>query len=588
MSKLHRRGAIYYEIIAIPTDLQGVMGLKQKWVSLRTPDRKQALRRQSAVRDEWTAIFDDLRRRRQLTQEDIASAVWEHYSTKVEQGDQERANRPTAAQIEAAEEQALRDANKAGVTGLIASINAMTDVEILAGKANWDARRRSARLNRLRSDLASGDTRLIEPEADRFLVKNAFTIDHGSALYHDLCQKLMRADIEQLERHSERDRGDYSGKPKDPVVVQPTHKLEPKGTSGERIMDLFAKYETENPNSIRPETFAQARRDVQHFADFVGMRTSASRIDKKMIREWKVALAEWPVKASETAVFQGLSIPEVIKANKALPQPKPALTRNTIRRYLASLGGFCRWLVANDYLVANPVADMLPKKNGPSNKRNTFDDDAIRTLFTSPLFMTCKSEHWRDVDKPGNVAVRDHRYWIPWIMLFSGARPAEVAQLHAEDVRDIHGIWIMHITEEGRGAKRTKNKGSMRVVPIHPKLIELGFLDHCKRMVAAGEKQVFPEIEIPETGQIAAQFSREFNRYLAGVGVKTGKDIVTYSLRHTFVDRARLAGFMDDEIGAVVGHGKASMTGRYGNEQEGTLKRRAEIVNSVTYKSIID
>jgi hypothetical protein len=122
MSKLHRRGAIYYEIIAIPTDLQGVLGKKQKWVSLRTPDRKQALRRQPAVKDEWTAIFDDMRRRRHLTDEDISTAVWEHYSTKIEEGDRERATRPTAAQIDAAEEKALLDANRAGVTGLIASI----------------------------------------------------------------------------------------------------------------------------------------------------------------------------------------------------------------------------------------------------------------------------------------------------------------------------------------------------------------------------------------------------------------------------------------------------------------------------------
>lgn len=586
-ANLMRRGAVYYALVHVPTDLQAAMGgKKQVWRSLETKDYSEAKRRLAAHLDQWIGTLDDMRRRRDLTDEDVEVAVWDHYTAKVEEGDRERASRPATAEIEAAMDKAFADARRSGTAdaGPIAMINAMADVEILANKATWAARRRTSRLNRLRADLASGDTRFIEADADRFLAKSGFNIERGGTRYRELCFKLMRADIEQLERYAERDRGDFTGKPKDPIIVEPVSRPDPIGQGGEGIMQLFAKYEAENPNSIRPETFRQARRDVQHFADFVGPRVRASKIDKRMVREWKDVLAEWPVKATETSVFKDLSIREVVAKNKTLAEPKPTLTRNTIRRYLASLGGFCRWLATNDYLTANPVTDMLPKKNGPANKRNAFTDEALRTLFRSPLFTTCKSEEWRDLDQRGNVAVRDHRYWIPYLMLYSGARPGEIAQLHAADVREMHGIWIMHITEEGGGGKRTKTQSSMRVVPLHPELIRLGFVEHCQRMAAAGDKQIFPEVDIPEEGQIAAQFSREFNRYLTNVGVKTGKDIVTYSLRHTFIDRARLAGFMNEEIGTIVGHDKpTSQTGRYGNEQEGTIKRRAEIVNAVRY-----
>lgn len=588
MAKLHRRGPVYYVVINVPTDLHAAMGCKQKWISLRTKDRKEATRRQAAVIDEWMATFDELSRRRDLNDADIAGAVWEHYTSKTDEGDRERASRPTTAQIDDAIEKAGVAAIRSGAhkAGPIAMINAMTEVETLANKATWAARRRAARLNRLRSDLASGDTRLIEPDADRFLAKHGFTIEHGSELYRELCHKLMRADIEQLERYAERDRGDYTGKPKDPIVVEPAEMPDMPDAGGDRIMPLFAKYEAENPNSIRPETFKQTRRDVQHFSDFVGPRVRVSKIDRRMVREWKDLLTQWPVKAADTAAFEGLSVKEIIAANNRLERPKPAITRNTIRRYMASLSGFCRWLVVHDYLAANPVTDMLPKKNGPANKRRTFTDDALSTLFTSPLFTTCKSDVWRDVDKPGNVAVRDHRYWIPYVMLYSGARPGEIAQLHVDDVRQTHGVWIMHITEEGEGRKRTKTKGSMRVVPIHDELTKLGFVEHCQRMAAAGHKQVFPEVDIPEEGQVAAAFSREFNRYLAKIGVKTGTDIVTYSLRHTFIGRARDAGFLDEEIGTVVGHDKPTMTGRYGTEHSGSLKRRATLVNNVRYPTI--
>jgi integrase len=169
-------------------------------------------------------------------------------------------------------------------------------------------------------------------------------------------------------------------------------------------------------------------------------------------------------------------------------------------------------------------------------------------------------------------------------MAYSGARPGEIAQLQLADVREHHGIWIMHITELGDGDKRTKTESSMRVVPIHSELIKLGFVDHCKRMAQAGHKQVFPEVSIPKTGQIIPEFSREMNRtYLPKIGLKTDRTIVVYSLRHTFVDTARLADISDEEIATVIGHDKATMTGRYGVEKQGTLKRRVEIVESVSY-----
>jgi len=587
-NNLMRRGAVYYALVHIPTDLQAAMGgKKQVWRSLETKDYGEAKRRLAAHLDQWISTFDDMRRRRDLSDADVDVAVWQHYTAKVEEGDRERASRPTAAEIDTAIDKAFADArrSRAADAGPIAMINAMTDVEVLANKASWAARRRISRLNRLRADIASGDTRLIEAEADRFLGGKGLNIERGGTRYREFCFKLMRADIEQLERYAERDRGDFTGQPKDPIIVEPVNRPEPIGSTGESIMQVFAKYQAENPNEIRPETFGQARRDVQHFSDFVGPRVRASSIDKRMVREWKEVLAEWPVKATETAAFKDMKILDIVTKNKTLATPKPTLTRNTIRRYLASLSGFCKWLKTNDYLDANPVADMLPKKNGPANERDTFTDEALTTLFHSPLFTSCKGTEWRDLDKPGNVAVRDHRFWIPLIMTFSGARPAEVAQLHAGDVRQVGDVWIMDINDEDEN-KRTKNQNSKRVVPIHPELVRIGFIKHCQRMADAGKKQVFPEVKIPKEGQIAAQFSREFNRYLTDIGVKTSRKIVTYSLRHTVTDQLRLAGFMDNEIETIVGHEKRTQTSRYGKTREGTLKLRVELVNSITYPNL--
>jgi len=544
--------------------------------------------------DQWGGTFEDMRRRQTLTDDDIQTAVWDHYVEALAEDEQQRAARPTPAEIRTALDAAVIAATEPHPRGpgIFDLTNSMTEFKIFAGRASWDARRKAARLTRLRGDLSTGDTRLIERDADAFLRKFGFRIEQGAAGYRELCLKLMRSEIEFLERYAERERGNFSGQPKDPIVAEPSVRTDATigDAPAESIMGLFTKYERENPNDIRPESLKQARRDVQHFADFVGPRTRPSKITKKMVGDWHDLLIEYPVKATETNAFKGMSPQEIVTANKALNLPKPVLTRQTVRRYMGSLSGFCRWLVKREVLVGNPVTDMMPKKANPTHARVTFTDEGLKTLFQSPLFKAARSADWRDLDKPGDVSVRDHRYWIPWVMLYSGARPAEIAQLFVADVQKQHDIWIMHISDDGDGEKRTKTAGSRRVVPIHSALIDLGFLGHVEHQRSAGLAQVFPEVELPKEGQIAAQFSREFNRYLAKVGVKRDRKIVTYSLRHTFIDRARLAGFMDDVIATVVGHetgaSKKTQTSRYGVEQQGTLQLRQQIVEAVRYSSL--
>ncbi len=145
----------------------------------------------------------------------------------------------------------------------------------------------------------------------------------------------------------------------------------------------------------------------------------------------------------------------------------------------------------------------LPKERRA--KTLTFTADQMNTLFSSPLFSGAPSEtEWHKIARPGNVLIRDHRFWVPFIMMFSGARPGEIGQLAVSDVRQQHGQWIMHITTEGEThdeGKSVKTAGSMRVIPIHPELVQLGLLKHHAERVEAGDKPLFPGAKRNERGQ---------------------------------------------------------------------------------------
>jgi integrase len=65
-------------------------------------------------------------------------------------------------------------------------------------------------------------------------------------------------------------------------------------------------------------------------------------------------------------------------------------------------------------------------------------------------------------------------------MALSGARIGEVAQLWGSRIVEIDGIHVMRIAPAEDGGT-LKNEGSERDVPIHPAIIERGFLDFVKQ-----------------------------------------------------------------------------------------------------------
>lgn len=546
-SNLKRRGSTYYARQIVPVELQHLMGTRELVRSLNTKDRRTANTRKLTVLSEWHAKFDDLRRRRDMTESDFAKATWEHYATELRADELER----TMPELVSA-------------TRLLGS--------------------REHHLRALREHLGRGETVLIEWAADAFIERHQLLVESGSSQYRELCFRLMRAQIEVLTRAGERDMGNFAGAPADPIVTRPAATAE-VAKPGERVMDLFDQYVKENPKGISQATIMQARRDIGTFIELVGEDFPVSKLDKKAVREWKSLLQAYPVKAAEIAIFKGMSFREIIEANGRAKEPKRVITAKTVNRYLAAFGAFCNWLTAHDYIPANPFTDMYLSVDKTKTNVRPFTDDERKVLFASPLFIGCKNDVKWHVE--GAHLIRDHRYWLPHVMMYSGARPGEIAQLLVDDVRQMHGKWVLHITDEGDDEKSLKTKGSFRVVPVHSKLIEMGFIKHVESQRKLGERRVFPEAERNSRGQIAAKFEKKFGLYLIKLGLKEGRGLSLYSFRHGFSDAMRTAGFMDEEFGFLMGHSKASMTARYGQLPQGTLQKRVELIEAVSYADAV-
>jgi integrase len=154
-------------------------------------------------------------------------------------------------------------------------------------------------------------------------------------------------------------------------------------------------------------------------------------------------------------------------------------------------------------------------------------------------------------------------FWLPLLALFTGARRGELTGLRAADVAhdEIIGAVSIFITADRKAGKTLKTRHSARVVPVHPQLIKLGFLEFVE--VAAKERGsnawLFPEVAPGTTG--AKAFSKWFGRYIGQHGITARGSVRRWpacrildlicpidetnglhQFRHSFIDALRLAG----------------------------------------------
>ena len=113
-------------------------------------------------------------------------------------------------------------------------------------------------------------------------------------------------------------------------------------------------------------------------------------------------------------------------------------------------------------------------------------------------------------------------------------------------------------TNETRG-QGLKNEASERKVPVHSRLIELGFLQYVEQMGAAGAVRLFPKLKHGANGYGDA-VGKTFARHLKQLGIVDSSKVL-HSLRHTAITRLHSRGVPQNIAEALVGHAANSVHG---------------------------
>lgn len=224
----------------------------------------------------------------------------------------------------------------------------------------------------------------------------------------------------------------------------------------------------------------------------------------------------------------------------------------------------------NDYLTANPFQkiNLERPKRALSSQRQEWDSDELRKLFRSPVYVQGK----RYIAGGGEAA-----YWLPVLALYHGFRAGELCQLDLADLIQREGFDCLRIrpsVEEDGDDKSVKTSESIRTVPLHKRVIELGFLDYVKTLKG---KKMFPQIKPDSRGRWSGDFSKWFGRYRRTIGLdQRWTDF--HSFRHTWKTAARGAELTEEFHDEISGHDSASVGRSYGRIPVKQLKRALDRV----------
>ena len=531
---LNRDGRFFARLV-VPKELRGIIGKSE----LRTPlgpDRRGAMKLLPTAVAAMQAEINRAKReahperpdpRDPFTTADYGRAVWQRYSAALAEDEVKRDRLPTPAAIEAERAKVVRRFEREGIPDdPLAAVEQSLDLLVMQNAQAFDRDARQSRLDALRRELAANETHQVEHEINAYLDQHGLAAPAGPAERVTLAKHLMRAEIEALERTLERDRGDYSGKPADPIIRPPaggTEVLKPV-----RISSLWSDYVKSRVTAgFMKDGGVRQRPVIESLRKFVG-HNDARQITRRNLLDWR---------------------DELLKTLSAK-------TTNDI--CLSTVRSMLKWAHDEEWLPENVAATVRQPKPKKQRARDPgySDKEALAILKASRVYEAKPDAFGVVREKAQSVAAKR---WVPLLCAFAGARVGEMLQLRKEDVRQEGERWIIRITPEAG----TMKAGHYRDVPLHRQVIKMGFVDHVK---AAKSGPLFHGSPDPAKAVSAARAqSNKIAAWLHEAALVPDGLQPSHAWRHRFKGQARELGLDMRVTDAIQGHAGKSAADDYGD-----------------------
>lgn len=253
-------------------------------------------------------------------------------------------------------------------------------------------------------------------------------------------------------------------------------------------------------------------------------------------------------------------------------------------RYWRSIQGLFAWALEEDNVVFDPAAGLsvLVKSGEEKRSPEPFSSEELQRFFKTPLYAGYQSA--KRVSTPGDCVRREGHWWAGVILLFTGMRAAEVAQLLPEDFVFTAPIPYLQIRREnaaGIKAKSVKNENSVRRLALAPPLMQLGIEQFVSRRAKNAKGQrIFREFRLGAGSRNSDGMTKFWGDYLRRFALwKPGR--ATHVWRHTVIACLRAHEIPEEDIQAYVGHKRQTVTAGYGGDFP--LARMAKTAMQLNY-----
>jgi integrase len=292
---------------------------------------------------------------------------------------------------------------------------------------------------------------------------------------------------------------------------------------------------------------------LEYVAQQDGGDWTTSRSVKANKRMFKV-FQDWRKKDGDLSAITRAEINRFIKylndehmVQAGASKGKPGLGKRTVDNHTSVLNKFLTWAQNKEYYPEDrrlPTADQLLVKKKARTKASKFANPAhtigqLQTLFDPKNFHPNEAHH----------------FWPPLIALYTGARRREVAQLLLTDFFVRQGITAMSINILEDEDKSVKSAAAIRVIPVHPALLNLGLMEYLEGVKALKlGPEVFPGIGTNTDGEKGNAIGNFWRGHMKKLDLFSGRSPTFHSFRSTALQELKDNGVSFEMRCQLAGH----------------------------------
>ena len=305
-------------------------------------------------------------------------------------------------------------------------------------------------------------------------------------------------------------------------------------------------------------------------------------ITEKEFVEFNDALPFVPAHATKRGIqlkraAEMIANPPVGKDKNDNPVEYDSISGNTANLHCTNLQGFIDYATSSGRRNGdNPFLRMTRHSDGEEiGGADGFDEHELRDIFNPESLMQAK---------------RPSQFWAPLLALYTGARLNELACLELSDFVQEKGIPCISIryiprakpgtiehTKKKKGAARSVKTGSsIRLVPLHPDLYEIGIEAYMDDVRAIGAERFFPTLPPDTKGKRERRLSHDGNEYLKKVGVHVPRNKVMHSFRDTVCEMLAVPDMDDVRADQWTGHATQTVKGRHYRRSKAAIQLQAK------------